>query len=70
MKYWIKQRENPQLGTYYVPCGQMSHKAAKQKERGSIYGSNLMLLFNSQAEYNAEIEALKKRGERVYPPSP
>jgi hypothetical protein len=64
MKYYIKERHNPQLGVYYVACGQMSIKKAKQAER-RIYGDNYMLSFDTEQEYQAKIKSLKASGERI-----
>lgn len=65
LKYWLKQRCNPQLGTYYVKCGQLTQKAAKQMEKSS-YGDNYMLSFSSLEVYQAEIDKLTKNGEKVH----
>jgi hypothetical protein len=62
--WWIKDRYNPQLGTYYVACGQMSKTAAKRCER-PLYGDNVMKRYETEADYKAALEDLKKRGERV-----
>ena len=62
--YWIKERHNPQLGIYYVPCGQMS-KAEAKKHESSLYGANVMFSFATEEEYNTEIDALKRAGECV-----
>ena len=62
--FWIKERYNPQLGVYYVPCGQMSKTAAKRAEK-SLYGVNLMHRFETEAEYVARLEWLRKHGEKV-----
>ena len=50
--YWIKQRYNPQIGTYYVACGRLGVREAKKKE-GSLYGSNTMLRYETVEEYQA-----------------
>ena len=63
-KYYLKERVNPQLGTYYVRCGKMSKTAAKRAE-GSVYGSNYMHGFGTEDEYNARIAELKASGEGV-----
>ena len=63
-QYYIKQRINPQLGTCYVPCGQLSNTAAKRKE-GALYGGNYMIGFDTEAEYNARLAELRASGERV-----
>lgn len=62
--FWIKERHNPQLGVYYVACGQMSKTEAKKHE-ASLYGSNVMHSFATEEEYYTEIDALKAAGERV-----
>lgn len=64
MKYWIKERHNPQLGVYFVACGQMHAKAAKRNEL-QLYGSNIMHQFDTPAEYEARLQELVERGERV-----
>ena len=62
--FWIKERYNPQLGTYYVACGQLSKAAAKRKER-SLYGENVMHSFDSEDAYKARIRELRKKGAEV-----
>lgn len=62
--YYIKERINPQLGTYYVAMGQMSKTAAKKYEKPS-YGYNIMHSFLTEALYTAELTRLKSTGERV-----
>jgi len=63
--FWIKQRNAPpQLGTYFVKCGQMSRKDARART-SSLYGSNVMLEFADEASYNAKLNELKASGERI-----
>lgn len=62
--YWIKERYNPQLGTYYVACGQMSKTAAARHTR-PIYGDNLMHRFDTEDAYKARLTELRQKGERV-----
>lgn len=57
-KFWIKQRYNPQLGTYFVPMGQMSKTQALAHEV-SLYGENVMLSFDTEKEYQAKIAELR-----------
>lgn len=65
MKYYIKKRFNPQFDKpYFITCGKLTAKEAKKKEK-PIYGMNIMLPFNTQKEYDAEIERLKKDGFTV-----
>lgn len=63
--YYIKERRNPQLGTYFVSCGQLSKKEARSYEKNSVYGSNIMHAFSSEQECNDELTSLKNRGEKV-----
>lgn len=58
--FWIKERNNPQLGTYYVACGQLSKTAARKMEK-ALYGSNVMLEFKTEAEYTAKLDELRKQ---------
>jgi hypothetical protein len=66
MKNWyIKQRHNPQLGTYFVPMGQMLKARATEIQRGSLYGSNTMLAFPTEEAYNLYLNKLREEGKRV-----
>ena len=62
--WWVKERHNPQLGTYHVACGQMSKTAARKAE-SSLYGYNIMRPFDTEKEYTAHLEYLREKGERV-----
>lgn len=62
--YYVKQRNNPQLGVYYVKMGQMTKKDARAHGK-SIYGSNTMLEFKTLAEYETFVESLEKEGQRI-----
>ncbi len=63
-KFYIKERDNPQLGVYYVPMGQMSKSAAKRYEN-TLYGSNEMIPYDTEAEYNEALRKLICKGEKV-----
>ena len=63
--FWIKERHNPQLGTYYVGCGQLSKQVAK-KMGNPIYGHNVMLEFKTESDYVAKILDLRTQGARVH----
>lgn len=63
--WWIKERYNPQLGTYFVLCGRMPTKEARAAERGSLYGTNTMLRFDTEGEYQDKARELREAGERV-----
>ena len=54
MNYWIKERNNPQLGTYFVACGQMSAKDAWKHEK-PLYGVNTMHSFTSRRAYETRL---------------
>ena len=56
--FWIKERENPQIGIYYTACGQLSKTAAKKMEK-SIYGTNTMLEYQTEKEYKKALTTLK-----------
>ncbi len=64
MKFYIKERTNPQTGTYYVACGKMS-RAQLKKAESPIYGSNAMTGFATKAEYEARLAQLRASGARV-----
>lgn len=63
--FWIKERYNPQLGTYYVACGNTYTVKDAKKAESPFYGDNTIHKFDTETEYNAEIERLKKAGKRV-----
>jgi hypothetical protein len=65
LKYWIKERINPQLGTYYVACGQMTKSNAKARGR-ALYGENIMHQFDTKEAYLARLDDLFDKGESVY----
>lgn len=65
-KFWyIKERVNPQLGTYYIALGNISVKEAKQKEK-SLYGDNYIHKFNNEKEYNDKLDELNKEGNIIH----
>lgn len=64
MKFYIKERHNPQLGVYYVGCGQLTAKEAKEYER-PIYGDNYMLKFDTKEAYEIKLKELEDNGKRV-----
>ncbi len=63
--YWIKERHNPQLGTYYVACGQLSRTAASKMMGKSLYGYNTMQAFTTESEYKKALDSLKAEGHMV-----
>lgn len=65
LKFYLKERNNPQLSKpYYIRCGQLTKAEAKKKESTS-YGDNIMLAFDTEEEYNNEIKRLESEGFRV-----
>jgi hypothetical protein len=65
MKYWIKHRTNPQLGTYFVACGPLTQGAAKEMGKKCAYGSVYMESFPTARSYQIRLDQLMKAGERV-----
>lgn len=63
--FWIKERHNPQLGVYYVACGQMTVKDARKYENGSLYGYNVMHRCANERAYQKRLAELKEAGESV-----
>ncbi len=64
LSYWIKQRHNPQRGIYYVACGQLSRAEAQAKE-STLYGTNVLLRYDTEEAYLAKLAKLRADGERV-----
>lgn len=62
--WWIKERSNPQLGTYFVAMGNIPLKEAIQHEK-SLYGHNTMHRYKSKNEYDGRLAELKQSGEKV-----
>jgi len=56
--WWIKERDNPQLGVYYRGCGNMTVNEARQYE-SPLYGHNIMHRFDNEAAYKARCIELK-----------
>jgi len=66
MKYYIKERHNPQFGKpYYVPLGKISKAAALRHEKAA-YGSNNVIEYDTLEDYNTAIETLTKLGFKVH----
>lgn len=63
-KFWIKERNNPQVGTYYVREGQLSKRAAAKIVSGTLYGSNRMIPFDTKDQMDAAYERLALEGNR------
>ncbi len=65
MKYYIGQRNNPQLPKpYFVAYGKISKKFAKQAEN-CVYGSMFLTPYDTEEEYNNQIEKLRDAGFKV-----
>lgn len=62
--FYIIERHNPQLGVYYILVGQITKKEALEYE-DTLYGSAIMLRFETKEEYNAKISELRNSGEKV-----
>ena len=63
--FWIKERYNPQLGTYYILQGRITVAEAKRME-STLYGDNWMHKYKTETEYQSAIAKLIKDGEKVY----
>lgn len=63
--WWIKERRNPQRGTYFVGCGKMFKKDAKDHE-DALYGRNIMRPYETKAEYETELSRLRQLGHQVH----
>jgi hypothetical protein len=63
--FWIKERYNPQLGTYFVACGQLSKTAARKMEK-STYGDNTMHEYKTEQEYKKALDDLRASGASVH----
>lgn len=61
VKFFIKERWNPQFGRYYSPMGQMTQKDA-DKWKKPVYGSNIMHEYDTEEEYNKQINVLRREG--------
>jgi len=63
--YYIGERGNPQLKKpYYKAYGQLSQRDAKRREK-CAYGTMDLTGYNTEAEYNAQIEKLRTDGFSV-----
>lgn len=63
-KFYIKKRNNPQTGIYYVCEGKLT-KAEAKKHENPLYGYNVMIPYDNEKEYTEAIEHLKSIGERI-----
>lgn len=64
MKFWIKERITPQAH-YFVPCGRLSKADAKKRE-SPLYGDNTMIGYDTEQEYEAALQQLRKEGQSVH----
>lgn len=65
MKYYIIERHNPQLKQpYYMAKGKISKKNAKEWNN-TIYGTNVLLTFDTEQEYNDKLTELKEQGMSI-----
>ena len=62
--WWIKERYNPQLGVYYVACGNIPQATAKRMA-DSLYGTNVMHPYKSKELYVDALSDLLNEGGRV-----
>lgn len=59
--WWIKERDDPQLGAYYTACGYLTVEEAN-RNLNPAYGSNTMLKYRTKKEYEAAIKKLVALG--------
>jgi len=60
MKYYIKERFNPQLqNTSFTLYGKISKKRVREIENKTRYGSITMHSYKTKSEYEARIQELK-----------
>ena len=65
MKYYIGQRNNPQLSKpYFIAYGKLSKAKVKEAEK-SLYGSMDLTPYDSENEYNNTINKLRLDGYSV-----
>lgn len=65
MKYYIKERNNPQFNKpYYIGYGRLSAKEAKEHEN-TLYGFNIMWGYKTKKGYEDELQRLKNEGFSV-----
>lgn len=62
--WWICERRNPQLGTYYIAEGRLSKTAANERESPG-YGRNIMHRFKTEEAYKDKIRQLEAEGNKV-----
>lgn len=62
--FYIKERDNPQLKTYYVACGALSKAAAKRMEK-PLYGDVVMYGYDTEEAYKTKLAELRANGRRV-----
>lgn len=66
MKYYIKERHNPQLDKpYYVAEGKLTKKDACKKEK-SLYGHNNMLEYETIEDYQKALNEFEEKGFNVH----
>jgi hypothetical protein len=64
-KFYIGQRDNPQLPKpYFNAYGQLTKKDAAKKEK-PLYGSISLTSYDNEQDYNVQIEQLKNEGFSV-----
>ncbi len=65
MKYYIGQRNNPQLSKpYFVAYGKLSKAKVREAEK-SLYGSMYLTPYESEQEYNDKLNQLRLDGYSV-----
>ena len=50
MRYWIKERQNPQLRVHFYAMGMLEHSDA-MKHENTLYGVNIMHHYRTKKAY-------------------
>ncbi len=63
--FWIKDKRNPPLKTYFRVMGQLTKAHARKLEAIHFMGDNIMLPFKTEAAMNKFLAAKKAEGFSV-----
>ncbi len=66
MRYYIVERCNPQFKKpYYILLGKVKAEVARKREN-TLYGTNCIMSYPNEAEYNAKIAELIRGGFSIH----
>lgn len=66
VKWYLMERDNPQLGTYWVKKGALTRSEAPKKSSQCVYGGATYHVFDTEEEYNAKIAELEASGAKIH----